>query len=883
MDWRFPNACSGGRSVATLTLLDRPDKSVSPSEQTAGQELHTLSERLLAAAAAGAPDWAAQAAVANSAAPLMSATRALEHDFVVGAITALETELGRPLRVLDVGGGYSPLAHWLSRRGHDVVAIDHRTEMIEALLHSGINDFYASRVSYRVAQYELLDFDSATFDVVTCLGALAQLPAGNDRLALWEFGRVLEPDGALILTFAVSPRRDEPNGESRAPLRRPGQAFTPELAQALLMAAVGRFVVSGSELPAGVASLTADDVASFWHRVTAKEGRVHAVHDWLPLGAVLRRRRDETPLIVRDIVSALLDGQRTLRDTLEVWKAEAGRDARVSSQLELQVSRLTTELHSLATRTEESESLAAARLRVVREQEQLIDTYRLAAEGRLQLVQDLEDQVHRLRLEVEELHDRRLTIEAAASDRLRLIEEHERALEEYKSIAAERGESLKQLEERVAALSAQRQDAQTAAEARLEVIEEQEQALAHLRSALQQRLEQIQELERQRAALEASAIERLVASQQNALLDLTQQVAGLANQYERAREDTQDAARARIAEIEASLGERLAMAEAAAAARLAVIEQQEQALQAFRRAHWRLRLKAWAAPRLGVLYQYAPRPMSIPDHYRRLPSLSNPPLISIVTPSYNQGAFIERTLKSVFDQEYPRLEYIVQDGASTDETLSTLDLYRAAFTHVESKPDKGFVHAINMGFQHATGEIMAYLNSDDLLLPGSLHYVGKYFAEHPDVDVVYGHRIIIDEYDAEIGRWILPPHDDEVLSWADYVPQETLFWRQRAWESIGQSLDESFRFAVDWDLLVRLRYAGARFVRLPRFIGAFRVHPHSKTSAQMEEIGSREMERIRGQCHGRAVTHAEIRSALRPYMRTHVLLHKLYRLGVVRY
>ena len=82
------------------------------------------------------------------------------------------------------------------------------------------------------------------------------------------------------------------------------------------------------------------------------------------------------------------------------------------------------------------------------------------------------------------------------------------------------------------------------------------------------------------------------------------------------------------------------------------------------------------------------------------------------------------------------------------------------------------------------------MNSDDLLLPGTLNYVAGYFEKHPDVDVVYGHRVLIDEYDREIGRWVLPPHDDEILSWADYVPQETLFWRRRIWDKTGAAMDE---------------------------------------------------------------------------------------------
>jgi hypothetical protein len=142
---------------------------------------------------------------------------------------------------------------------------------------------------------------------------------------------------------------------------------------------------------------------------------------------------------------------------------------------------------------------------------------------------------------------------------------------------------------------------------------------------------------------------------------------------------------------------------------------------------------------------------------------------------------------------------------------------------------------------------------------------------------------VIDEYDAEIGRWVLPTHEDDILSWADYVPQETLFWRRRIWEKVGSTIDERFRFAIDWDLLLRFRDAGARMHRLPRFLGGFRVHPHQKTSMSMQDIGVREMNELRQRCHGRQVNGDEIARALARYLRRHILYHKLYRLGVLRY
>jgi glycosyltransferase involved in cell wall biosynthesis len=264
--------------------------------------------------------------------------------------------------------------------------------------------------------------------------------------------------------------------------------------------------------------------------------------------------------------------------------------------------------------------------------------------------------------------------------------------------------------------------------------------------------------------------------------------------------------------------------------------------------------------RLGKqLRQYPARALRLPQQVR--PDLirsTDAPSISIVTPSYQQGQFLGRTIESVLAQKYPRLEYVIQDGNSTDDTKQVLEQFRARLTRVNSERDDGQADAINRGFRHTSGEIMAWLKSDDILLPGTLAVVGNYFHEHPDVDVVYGHRILIDEHDREIGRWVMPEHDSELLSWADFIPPETLFWRRSIWEKAGGFVDESYRFALDWELLLRLRRAGARFVRIPRFLGAFRVHDEQKTSAQLHSRGSEEMARLRTQVHGRAVTKLEV-------------------------
>ena len=318
-------------------------------------------------------------------------------------------------------------------------------------------------------------------------------------------------------------------------------------------------------------------------------------------------------------------------------------------------------------------------------------------------------------------------------------------------------------------------------------------------------------------------------------------------------------------------------------ARLELLEEQELALEEYCRVAREDGPWQWVTQQLGVLYQYPPVPFYVPEHYLRAATLPEPPTISIVTPMLNGAQFIRYTLESVLDQEYPALEYVVQDGGSTDDALTIVEQYRDRLARINSERDTGMAQAINRGFQSATGEIMAYLNGDDLLLPGTLHVVAAYFAAHPEVDVVYGHRVLIDADHAEVGRWVLPRHQDDVLSWTDYVPQETLFWRRSIWEKVGGAMDESFRFALDWDLLLRFRDAGATFVRLPRFLGAFRVHGSQKTATELTGVGAEEILRIREREAGRPISTAEIRQRMEPYIRRHKVYHKMYRLGVLAY
>jgi ADP-heptose:LPS heptosyltransferase len=259
---------------------------------------------------------------------------------------------------------------------------------------------------------------------------------------------------------------------------------------------------------------------------------------------------------------------------------------------------------------------------------------------------------------------------------------------------------------------------------------------------------------------------------------------------------------------------------------------------------------------IGVLRHYEPRPLAWD---RRLPGPTRAaaalPQLAVVTPSYGQERFLARTLRSVLDQAYPKLLYVVQDGGSKDGSPALIARHAAQLRHWESAPDRGQADAIRRGFTHVTGDlapddVMAWLNSDDLLAPGSLRFVAEYFAAHPEVDLIYGHRLIIDEEDREVARWIMPRHDPATLEWIDYVPQETMFWRKRAWDRVG-GIDPTFQFALDWDLLARFQQAGCTMVRVPYFLGAFRVHAEQKTSQVIHTTGADEMRRVRARFHGR--------------------------------
>jgi glycosyltransferase involved in cell wall biosynthesis len=313
--------------------------------------------------------------------------------------------------------------------------------------------------------------------------------------------------------------------------------------------------------------------------------------------------------------------------------------------------------------------------------------------------------------------------------------------------------------------------------------------------------------------------------------------------------------------------------------RLDALEASHSRLQeAYARSRAHLR-RLWLRPPMWTFEQHPPRPLN-------LRSLPGPPALSmlvpsiaIVTPSFNHGRFLRATIDSVLGQDYQALFYHVQDGGSGDDTVEILKSYGGKISW-RSAPDQGQSDAINTGFAGVDCDIMAYLNSDDTLLPGTLACVANFFHHHPDIDIVYGHRIFIDYAGSEIGRAVFPAHSAEALLYAGYVPQETMFWRRRVWDKIG-AMDVNFHYALDWDFMLRAQAAGFKFARVPRFLACFRVHDEQKTTKNYE-VGRKEMQTLRMRSLGHVPTHSEISRAMLPYLARQLILHWSYRLGLLR-
>jgi glycosyltransferase involved in cell wall biosynthesis len=204
--------------------------------------------------------------------------------------------------------------------------------------------------------------------------------------------------------------------------------------------------------------------------------------------------------------------------------------------------------------------------------------------------------------------------------------------------------------------------------------------------------------------------------------------------------------------------------------------------------------------------------------------------ISIVTPSFNQGHFLEETILSVLDQNYPNLEYIVIDGGSNDSTLDVIHKYEDRIAYWVSEKDRGQVHAINKGIEKTTGDVFGFLNSDDVYLPGTFDAVARHFDAHPESEWVCGDTIMFGEglQDERI-ETVVPRSAAHCLSWAYTAAQPGHFWKR---ELIAGGFDEAWPYDFDHDMYVRLLLDGHKCEHLPQAFAKYRLHEASKTVAE---------------------------------------------------
>ncbi len=225
------------------------------------------------------------------------------------------------------------------------------------------------------------------------------------------------------------------------------------------------------------------------------------------------------------------------------------------------------------------------------------------------------------------------------------------------------------------------------------------------------------------------------------------------------------------------------------------------------------------------------------------------PKISVITPTLNQGDYIDETIQSVINQEYPDLEYIIIDGGSTDQTLKILEKYRGKLKWISEK-DTGQSNAINKGLKLATGDVLSYLNSDDIFENSSLQVVGNFFANHPQAYWLSGRCCIVNSNGEEIRRMI-SIYKNFWLKWAsfpvlnilNFISQPATFWRKEVINSVGL-FNENLFFTMDYDYWLRIGKKYRLWV-LPITLAKFRIQPSSKTMYSTRSQFKEEMKTLR--------------------------------------
>jgi glycosyltransferase involved in cell wall biosynthesis len=206
------------------------------------------------------------------------------------------------------------------------------------------------------------------------------------------------------------------------------------------------------------------------------------------------------------------------------------------------------------------------------------------------------------------------------------------------------------------------------------------------------------------------------------------------------------------------------------------------------------------------------------------------PELSIITPSFNQAQYLEETILSVLQQKYDSLDFIIIDGGSTDGSVDVIRKYGNQLSHWVSEKDGGQAHALNKGLEKARGNIVAYINSDDLYLPGAFAAVIRYFRDHPQCGWLCGDTIMFGEHEDTVAIPAnVPRSAAHALCWAYKAPQPGMFWKR---ELLHEGFDERWRYCFDHELHVRLLLSGEKCDHLEVPVAAYRLHQASKTVAE---------------------------------------------------
>jgi len=212
--------------------------------------------------------------------------------------------------------------------------------------------------------------------------------------------------------------------------------------------------------------------------------------------------------------------------------------------------------------------------------------------------------------------------------------------------------------------------------------------------------------------------------------------------------------------------------------------------------------------------------------------MNESPLVSIITPSYNQAEFLEQTIRSVLAQDYANIEYIVVDGGSTDGSVEVIKRYDARIAKWVSEPDEGQSDAINKGFRIATGEIVAWLNSDDVYFPDAVSTAVRRFQQRPSLGLLYGDCVFVDR-DGQFLRYfteVEPYSEFRLRNCTDFIMQPTTFFKRETLLDVGL-LDASLHYSMDWDLWCRFAESGCGVHYEPKPLAATRIYPETKTMA----------------------------------------------------